>query len=237
MVNKIKMETILNKYKQDNNILNCYIYGSHIYKSNDEFSDIDLILIVKEKQISENIDIHIFTVEEFQTLLNNMDIKALECFFIIDEFKFENHIFTFNYNESNLRKSISTISNNSWVKSKKKITVLGDYDLRCGLKSLFHSIRILDYGIQISKYKKIISFETYSYILKDLHKLSNEFSFVDLWEKMNTKYHPLFKKLKSEFKNNCKHTSDKEELNFLNNKLKKYNVPDNVIKEIYNYFK
>jgi hypothetical protein len=33
-----------------------------------------------------------------------------------------------------LRKSISTISNHSWVKGYKKLTILSDYDKKMGLK-------------------------------------------------------------------------------------------------------
>jgi hypothetical protein len=48
-----------------------------------------------------------------------------------------------------LRKSISSIVNNSWVKAKKKME-LKDECSYIGLKSLFHSFRILDFGIQIA---------------------------------------------------------------------------------------
>lgn len=231
------MEKIINKYKEDPNIINIYIFGSHIYGTNHKHSDIDLILVVKNRFEPDNIDTHIFTIEEFQRKLDNMDIQTLEAYFAPNEFKYETHTFTFNYNESALRKSISTIANNSLVKGKKKLIIMGDYDLNAGLKSVFHSIRILDYGIQIAKHKEIINFKTYNYVLEDLKVMSEFHNYEALWEKIESKYLATWKKLKSEFKTVCSHKSEKEEIAWLHSKLNKYDVPKDLMKEIYNYFK
>ena len=75
----------------------------------------------------------------------------------------------------NLRTSISTITSNSWVKGKKKLIITVDYDLNLALKSVFHSLRILDFGIQISENKKIVNFSNCNWILVELKKLSSEF--------------------------------------------------------------
>lgn len=36
------------------------------------------------------------------------------------------------------------------LKLKKKLIVIGDYDLNVGLKSFYHSYRTLNYGVQIA---------------------------------------------------------------------------------------
>jgi len=66
----------------------------------------------------------------------------------------------FELNLQTLRKSISSITSNSWVKAKKKIE-LPNEDSKIGLKSLYHVFRTLDFGIQIAKYGKI---EDYNFI-------------------------------------------------------------------------
>lgn len=231
------IKDILEKYKQDDNILNCYIVGSQLYDTNDKDSDIDLIMVVKESMSFNDINIQTFTIQEFERKLDNMEIQILECLFSDSLFKFEKHIFEFKYNESKLRKFISEITNNSWVKGKKKIIIVADHDLRAGLKSIFHSIRILDFGIQLAQHKKIINYTRYSYILWELQKLSDKYNYDELWSIIDERYRGLFNKMKSEFKSICKHTSVKEEINFLNTTLGKYNVPENVINQIYNYFK
>lgn len=166
-----------------------------------------------------------------------MDISILECIFAPNSFKKETVNFDFVYNESTLRTFISTITSNSWVKSKKKITVMGDYDLDIGLKSLFHSIRILDYGIQIARYKSINTWDSFNYVLEDIYKLSNDYHYEELWEAINTKYRPLFLELRKEFRSLVVKRSENMDLDFLRKKLKKFNVPENIIKEINTYYK
>lgn len=218
-------------------IVNEYIFGSKLYGTSDQYSDTDVIYVVDDDINNYKELEHVFSIQEFQTKLDNMDIAVLECFFSPDKFKSVKHNFTFNYNEDLLRKSISTISSNSWVKGKKKLIVYNDYDLRAGLKSVFHSIRILDFGIQIATNKKITRFDTYNYVLKDLFKLSNDYHYEELWNMIETKYKRLYNELKSQFKRVCKHKSDNEIKDFLNKTLKKYNVSNDDINKIYNYFK
>ena len=155
---------------------------------------------------------HVFTVSQFQSLLDNMDIQMLECYFLSDNFKLkEKHKFTLSINKFKLRTSISTITSNSWVKGKKKLIVMEDYDLRLALKSIFHSFRILDYGIQIASEGEIIQYDSMNYVLNDLWKLSKDYNYSELWQKINTKYNPLFKQMSSRFKELC--PKDLTELN------------------------
>jgi hypothetical protein len=80
---------------------------------------------------------------------------ALECFFNTSpilkyDTEFELDLFS-------LRKKISAICNNSWVKASKKLNLVEEDDYT-GLKSLFHSFRILSFGIDLAKDNKINSF-------------------------------------------------------------------------------
>jgi hypothetical protein len=188
-----------------NNPLNLYRFGSHVYGTNHEGSDEDFIQVTLEKEITDNINIHSFTVTEFQSMLNNHDIEILECYFLPEEFKLKETYkeFTLSLDLGKLRVSISTITSNSWVKGKKKLTVMGDYDKYTAIKSIFHSIRILGLGIQIATHQRIIDYTEYKWLFQDLMKLASQYDYIELWEKIDAKYRSLFKELSSQFKQLC----------------------------------
>lgn len=220
---------------EDPNILNIYIFGSHLYKCNNENSDIDLICVTKDVVISDDINIHFYTLEQFKGLLDNHEIQMLECVFSPDEFilKKSIEIVQSDFNKTLLRKSISTITSNSWVKGKKKLIIQGDYDKWTAIKSVFHSIRILDFGIQICEQGKISNFSSMNWLLTDLIKLSNELDFIDLWNAIDTKYRKLFNNLSSRFKSFCPKDENIKGLDFntdITTIFKKHNIKDNSLK-------
>lgn len=199
---------MISKYYNDDNVLNIYQFGSRVYGSDNKDSDYDYIIIAKEYFDSKDINIHVHTVQNFQRLLNNHDIQALECLFLSPKFILKDTLLheydlMWELDKAKLRTSISTISSNSFVKAKKKLIVQGDYDVNLAIKSLFHSLRILDFGIQIATHNRIIDYSSKNYILEDLRKLAEEYQSVELWEIINTKYREEYNKLKSEFKRLC----------------------------------
>jgi hypothetical protein len=94
-----------------------------------------------------------------------------------------------------LRHSLSAKSSNSFVKAKKKLTIKKDFDLNLGRKSLWHSFRIIDFGIQIIKYNKIIDYKSMNDLFNDIMQY---YSWIDLFEEYKIKYNNLlteFRKL------------------------------------------
>jgi len=190
----------------DDNILNLYMFGSRVYGTNNENSDYDMIGIVENPVISDDINVKYFTVTEFQNLVDNHDIQALECLFLHDKFKLKETLkehFVFNLNKNVLRKSISTVSNGSWVKGKKKLTVMADYDKELALKSLFHSIRILNFGIQIAVAGHIFDYSKVNWLLSDLKKMGTQFEYEQLWNKIDEKYREFRNNMSTNFKSSC----------------------------------
>ncbi len=188
----------------DKNVVNIYKFGSYVYGTNNAHSDEDYIIVCEEWFDTNNNDIHCYTIQQFQNLLDNCDVQMLECYFLSKEFIIlEKHQFTFNLNKEKLRISISTITSNSWVKGKKKLTVMGDYDLNIAIKSVFHSLRILDLGIQLCVDEKITNYGAMNYVLYDLIKLSEQYKYIDLWDKINEKYKKVFNALSTSFKAKC----------------------------------
>lgn len=180
------------------NVIAIYPYGSRVYLNARKNSDYDYIVIVKNKtneQYSDRlININFFTAEEHQTRLDEHEISALECYFLPDDLQIKHSgIFGFKLDLSKLRHSLSAKSSNSWVKAKKKLTVEKDYDLDLGRKSLFHSMRIIDYGIQIANNGKIVDYGS-------CNDLFNEIMNTYTWGQMFENYKQKYNALCSEFR-------------------------------------
>lgn len=191
-------------YLDNDNVLCIYRFGSHVYGTNNEFSDEDFVVILKEYHESKSDNIHHFSVVQFQDLINRHDVQALECIFLSTHLILkQDRKFIFFLDKYKLRTSISTIVSNSWVKGKKKLIINDDYDLNLGLKSIFHTLRILDYGIQIAEHNKIINYSSMNYVLDDLIKLSKTYEGTELWEMIDAKYRKLFNSKSSLFKDLC----------------------------------
>lgn len=186
----------------DSNVLNMYIFGSQVYGTANDESDVDIIVVAKDHFDSKDINVHVYTVETFQMLIDRHDIQALECLLSHDIYKLiELHDFVLPViDKAKLRVAISTIASNSWVKGKKKLTVAGDYDLKLAIKSIFHSIRILEYGYQIATASKIYDFERVNWVLDDLYKLSETYQREALWQKIDDKYRAMYNTKSTLFK-------------------------------------
>jgi len=212
---------------EDENNLNIYIFGSQLYGTANEKSDTDLIVIQKEFKEIDDVNVHCYTFDMFWTACENGEIACLEVLFAQKALKETVKISKgIKLNRESFRRNNSMLSSNSWVKGKKKLIVLGDYDLDIGLKSIFHSLRILDYCIQIGEQNKIYDFTRDSYILEDLYKLSESYKYQALWDAIDSKYRGEFNKRKSLFKTLFPIDKQTERANEIKNILNRYNCYD-----------
>jgi predicted nucleotidyltransferase len=187
-----------------NKVVGVYPYGSLVYETATENSDLDLIVIVdmiKNDYLqyeSEDLDIHFVSENYFKTRLFQHDIMMLECFYNPNPFlKYETE---FELDKSKLRSVISSKSNNSWAKAGKKLD-LSEEDDFIGLKSLFHSLRLLSFGIDLAQDGKIY----YNYVGGDnarnlLDTIISEYNKGDRWEELKTKYKPIYNSLATDFR-------------------------------------
>lgn len=193
-----------------NKVINVYVYGSVAYDTRTELSDMDYIIIYNQdidisdtlitKIHDETLNATLISPGHFQKMLDEHKIDVIECFFMREDYKYETKKFNFNLDLFKLRTEISSISSNSWVKSKKKIIQNDNY---IGKKSLFHSLRILDFGIQLAKNGKIVSYtkpqsKTLNYV--SFSNLLNEIMEFNTWDELYNKYKKIYNNLKSEFK-------------------------------------
>ncbi len=168
----------------------CNTILSDYQKGEFRFEIIDACQLYKRK-----IDYMFVTQANFITSVRNNEIDRLECLFsktgkyystmfILDKWK--------------LRKSVSSICSNSWVKAKKKLTVGEDYNLRIAQKSLWHSLRIYMFGIQVARCGSIVDFSEANYLWDEIKNEPNP-----VWDVYYAKYKPLFNKLRSELVELC----------------------------------
>jgi len=176
-------------------VKNVYLFGSVCYGTASTKSDYDILIIANtpypEKEIVvDDFNMHILSHDRFLEGLRNFNIRNIECLqspFILKE----EIIIPLIINIPSLRHSISHISSNSYCKSGKKINQ-GDYYI--GIKSLFHSLRIIMFGIQLANNGKITDWQCANHIWDNL--ISKNWT----WEELDNFYRTERNKLLSEFR-------------------------------------
>ena len=193
-------------------------YGSTVYKTRTEKSDIDLICIVESPDdiydiyqsqdytalfdYNTNVDLHIISEVSFQRLLDEHDIMALETWYQLHED--DKSLFKFQLNLDTLRRKVSAVVSNSWSKARKKLEIPEESDY-IALKSLFHSLRILSYGIDIAENNKI----DYLNVLINGNKITSKELWTDIcnnydngfrWPEFKAKYTPIQNKNATRFR-------------------------------------
>ena len=137
---------------QEQDIL-LFPYGSRVYGTAKEDSDHDYLAVIPanhkvntgEEYVHGSLNVHIFNRQDWEDQLQSHKVHCLEAYYLPDGVC-QKH-FPFTINLVKLRHELSEKSSKSWVKAKKKIDVEKDFYI--GWKSLFHSLRILNFGIQI----------------------------------------------------------------------------------------
>lgn len=198
-------EWILQDFKlNDSDVVTVFPYGSRVYGTASYSSDHDFIVILKDgSQDKDSLDssyhkinVTIYSEFSFQDKVNKHKISALECISIPDNLLLKNKKkFNFKLDKGLLRENISEKASHSWVKAKKKFEVVQDRDVYVAKKSLFHSLRIIDFGIQIAKNQKIINFASCNDIWEEIYCNESED-----WSVYKDTYQSYFNSQMTEFR-------------------------------------
>lgn len=183
-------------------VRNVYIYGSRVYGTARESSDWDIIMVASnllaheefKKKIGDHlVNIHVITPDKFKDGLMNHDIMNLECVFAPDWAVLQSKLsFEFTLNIKKLIKNNLAQSYSSWNGGKMK---LFDGDIYRGLKSVFHSLKMLKFAIQIAEHGKITDFSEANYLYSEI----NDCDEID-WDYFKDKYLPLKVELENKLK-------------------------------------
>ena len=205
-------------------IICSFPYGSVTYGIKPtEYSDVDIVAIVddsvdfsmytneiyEEKHteliLNKFVEIDTQYIKEcnFIEMVKNHHIIALESMWLPRElfkgtYDYEKY---FKLDKWKLRQTISSIVSNAWAKCHKKLTVEKDYDFYRGLKSLFHCLRLLEFGIQIATYGKLVNYKVANHYWEDLW--NKDIVPSHKWEDYKAMYQPQLNALKSEFIKLC----------------------------------
>lgn len=185
-----------------------YRYGSVVYgTATPGISDEDFVVVLDDCNIKDetqcqvdNCQYTFYPEEMWQQMIKDNNVCAMECLMLPDEFVVKDSGYTFNnlwsvVKPEKIREQFSATASNSWVKCKKKLTVEKDFAPRIAKKSLWHSLRLLMFGIQILKYGKIIDFQCANDLYDEIvNNPCND------WQYYKDKYQPMYNALKSEFR-------------------------------------
>lgn len=196
--------------KPDEKVLGLFTYGSFVYGTNTDDSDKDFILITnnvrepqsivekEEPQTKQKFSFVLHNQLSFQKGLWAHEPYAIETFFLPKEHILKN-VCTFDFTKVDtrvLRHSFSQKASHSYVKAKKKFEVEGD--IRRAKKSLFHSLRIMTFGIQLGEQGKITDFMAANHFWWDIYTDPK----TD-WQSYEKKYRPVYNGLCTRFRELC----------------------------------
>ena len=140
-------------------VKNIYLFGSRVYGTATEQSDFDFILVgsslnAKEEKREGKINVHVHTHDVFKDELFKHDMHNLECYFAPEWAKLQvkEQYDNFILNPNKVKQSVLAESHSSWTKAKMKIN---EGDIYKGIKSLWHSIRMLMFAIDLVQNSKI----------------------------------------------------------------------------------
>lgn len=176
-------------------ILNIYMYGSRVYGTFHRDSDFDFLVIAnsldREREIKrDRYNIHIHTPDKFQDDLWAFRMVNLECVFAPAFARIQEKIEyrqAFGFDPFKLKKSVLKQSHDAWIKSKMKFR---EMDIERATKSLFHSLRILLFGIQLVEDGEIFDFSEANHYWEDISGME-EYK----WNIFKEKFLPLKKDL------------------------------------------
>ena len=199
---------------KDSQVIEAYIYGSRVYGNARKDSDWDFIVVLndedyKEEQFSDNlINVNFFQFRSHHQRLEQCEPSAMECSFLD-----EKHILKRQYpiyyqmlkvDLSSLRSAFSAKSSNSWVKAKKKLTVPADFNDQVGKKSLWHAMRIIDFGTQIATKGRIEDYGSCNWFY-------DEVMFCKDWTEMFEKYKKRYNEMCTEFRKHAPKEESKKD--------------------------
>jgi len=194
-------------------ILNVYPFGSRVYETSSYNSDYDFIivgntyltkllgtklkndeaLLLSGSCADKHFHALVHDTQSFTRNLKQHSLHTLECYFLPGEQALlKTAMFNFDIDKKMLRNRIMQKAVCDWEKSKKRFA---DGKVERAKKSLFHSLRVLDFGIQIAEGKKINNYTSCSLLWKDI-KLNISENGTDYEDLFKERFHDMVIRLK-----------------------------------------
>jgi len=178
-------------------IINVYLYGSRVYGTCHRDSDFDFLVVARsldrEREIrSGRYNIHVHTPDKFEDDLMSYRMVNMECIYAPSFARFQectDFFRVFKINPFVFKKAIFKQSHDAWLKASIKFR---EMDIDRATKSLFHSLRILAFGIYIFEEDDILDFSLANSYWDEISKIE-EFK----WNIFKEKFLPQKKGLEN----------------------------------------
>lgn len=175
-------------------VKNIYLFGSQVYGTQREDSDWDFIVVANsmdtKKEIRhENLNIHVHTPDIFLDGLKEYQMQYMECIYAPEFAKLQEKLIqpdkNFSLKMDMLKYKGMNQSFNAFHKAKDRLL---DGEIYRGVKSLWHSFRILQFFKQIVDNGKIVDFSSANDYWK---MMEQDMETQEEWDFYKQKYLPI----------------------------------------------
>jgi hypothetical protein len=165
---------ILSELKIEGEVIAIFPYGSHVYGTDNEHSDHDYIIVMKngtlpsgafrDNAISNSdytIQGVVYSRSGFKHAVESYEIGALECFFLPEDkviFRDEKWMKLIKLDNWKEKAMVDAIIRKASDSRHYANMASKNGDKERGIKSMYHAFRILRFGIQLKKHQKIVNY-------------------------------------------------------------------------------
>ena len=183
--------------------INIYEWGSRVYRTSTDSSDWDYIAVVPDdfpkKTDQYEFGNHTYNIEHESEWLYKLETNAVEALECVSLHQWDENLiiketkqYPFHFHPRVAHSAISERASIAWVKGKKKLTLEKDFDWRGGKKSIWHCIRLYDYGIQVaSNCGCVFDFSSCNSFYADIVLNSHGLNGKEEWEYFKKYYQPI----------------------------------------------
>tara|TARA_R110000851_G_scaffold179363_1_gene326421 strand:- start:2208 stop:2915 length:708 start_codon:yes stop_codon:yes gene_type:complete len=180
------VEVICEELNITGDVIAVFTYGSHVYGTATEKSDRDYIIVMKGAMLENgafknnaisnadwSIQGVVYSRGGFIDAINRYEIGALECL-SLDETQVLLKKWSFkvtNWNTKEMVKAIIRKASDSRHYSKMASK---NGDKERAIKSMFHALRILHFGLQLKEHQEIVNFQECNGMYEEFQKIDKE---------------------------------------------------------------
>lgn len=185
----------------EKDIVNIYPYGSRVYGNHSEDADYDYVIVFKSafldngafknnaiSSADRKIQGSVYSRSGFQDAINKYDMAALECVYLDDD-KVLKKVWPFKPPRIEKHSFIKNVITNTSNSQYRAVNRYKDGDIRMAKKGVYHSLRVLTFGLQIMEHGKIVDYGACNDLL-DTIMLHDDFSprkYITLFDELSAK--------------------------------------------------
>jgi len=177
---------ILEELGVEGDVLAIFPYGSHVYGTATEKSDRDYIIVMKGAMLDNgafrnnaisnadwSIQGVVYSRGGFLDAINNYEIAALECL-SLDKSQIVLKKWPFKVTNWNNKRLVKAIIRKASDSRHYSCMASKNGDKERAIKSMYHALRILHFGLQLKEHQKIVDFKECNGMYEEFMKIEEE---------------------------------------------------------------